>query len=330
MKKPFTLALAALLILFAFAGCSKKDADKKSAVPTVGFVQATEDATISEAKTGFYDALKQAGFSDSLGTVKIIYRNAQGDITVLNQIIDYFISEKVTLIAANTTLAALTSVNKTKTIPIFEMVAPSPDIANLLVKDSTGKLVVPANLSGVYETLNYMNETMKKVREVFPKAKRIGVLYNGSEPNSTNSMARLRELAKPDGLEIVEAAITSSNESQQAVESLLNQKIDLFFALPDNVVFASFETIYKAATDKKVPIVTSEVGLVKRGAFIAYGADFYQWGFQAGQSAAEFLKTKDLTGVPLKTVSVRKATYNPETAKLLGLQTPVGFEAVKP
>jgi putative ABC transport system substrate-binding protein len=325
--KKFLLAGLALSLL-ATLGCAKKD-NAKSAVPTVGFVQAFEDATIDEAKIGFYDALKEAGYSDSLGTVKIIYRNSQGDAVALNQILDYFIGEKVTLIAANTTLAMITASNKTATIPIFMMVAPSPEIAKLTVIDSAGKQVTPANLSGTYETLAYIDTSVGLIKQVFPKAKRVGTIYNSSEPNSVNSMERLRATCKGLGLELVEEAVTASNETQQVMQFLLTKNIDVFFALPDNIIFASFETVFNAAAEKKIPIVTSEAGLVKRGAFIAYGADFYAWGHQAGVQAARFLKSGNLKDVPLELVSVRKRTMNRETAKRLGMPEPDGFVAIK-
>ena len=58
------------------------------------------------------------------------------------------------------------------------------------------------------------------------------------------------------------------------------------------VIFASFETVKKLCDEKMVPVYTSEAGLVKRGAKASFGADFYQWGFQAGEQAAAYLKNK--------------------------------------
>jgi putative ABC transport system substrate-binding protein len=330
------LGLIACAALLAVGGCrndskapEKAAADSTKKVPMVGFVQAIEDATIDEAKNGFYDAMKEGGYSDSAGTVKIIYRNAQGDIPALNQIVDYFIAQRVDLIAANTTLAMITAANKTSTIPIFMMVAPSPQIAKLTKTDASGKEVPPPNLAGTYETLAYIDTSVGLIKTLFPSAKKVGTIYNSSEPNSVNSMERLRAICSSLGLELVETSVTSSNEVQQAVQSLIGKNIDVFFALPDNIIFSSFETVYKTTADRKIPILTSEAGLVKRGAFAAYGADFYQWGHQAGVAAAKYLKSRDLAATPLEIVAVRKRTYNPATASALGLTPPAGFEPLK-
>jgi putative ABC transport system substrate-binding protein len=78
-----------------------------------------------------------------------------------------------------------------------------------------------------------------------------------------------------------------------------------------------------------VPIFTSEAGLVQRGAVAAFGADIYQWGYQAGEQAAQYLKTKKTDGLKPEMVKIRKRLYNAEVAKKYNITVPAGFEAVK-
>jgi len=318
--------LFAALIPF-LVSCSEKTPDPTT--PTIGFVQLIEDATVDEARMGFYDALREAGYDEAKKTVKIVYRNAQGDNSALNQIVDYFVSKKVTLIAANTTLAMITASNKTSTIPIFMMVAPSPAIAGLTSQGPDGKTIAPPNLLGTYETLQYIDTSVALITVLVPTARRVGTIYNSAEPNATNAMERLRAVCHQLGLQLVETPVTGSNETQQAAEALLNQGIDVFFALPDNVIFSSFEVVAKTMSDRRIPILTSEAGLVKRGALAAYGADFYAWGHQAGVSAAEYLETGTTSPSMLQLVKVRKRTYNPKSAAALGITAPVGFQALQ-
>ncbi|MCB0582333.1 MAG: hypothetical protein KDD10_23850, partial [Phaeodactylibacter sp.] len=105
--------------------------------------------------------------------------------------------------------------------------------------------------------------------------------------------------------------------------------IDAFFANPDNTVFGSFETILKACNEAGVPVFTSEAGLVARGAVAAYGADLYQWGYQAGQQAARFLKTNSTEGLKWEMVEVRRRVYNPKAAERFGIEVPENYEAVE-
>ncbi len=318
------------LLLLLFTTCSDETTEEgTSRIPTVGFVQLIEDETVDEARLGFYEALREGGFDESAGTAKIVYRNAQGDNAALNQILDYFVSENVDLIGANTTLAMITATNKTKTIPIFMMVAPSPEIAGLITMRPDGSQVSPPNLLGTYETLAYIDTSVALIKTLVPTARRVGTIYNSAEPNSTNAMGRLRAITKQLGLELIEIPVTSSSETQQASEALVAKGIDVFFALPDNVIFASFEVVAKTMDEKKIPILTSEAGLVSRGALAAYGADFHAWGHQAGVSAVEYLKSGRTNPSMLQLVAVRKRTINPETAARLGISPPQGFEELR-
>ena len=77
-----------------------------------------------------------------------------------------------------------------------------------------------------------------------------------------------------------------------------------------------------------MPIISSEAGLVARGAVAAYGADMYQWGFQAGEQAAVYLQTKSTAGLQWQKVLLHKHVYNPQVAKTFNINIPSGYEAI--
>jgi putative ABC transport system substrate-binding protein len=83
--------LPIILLTLVITACNSP---KPNEAPVVGFVDAFEDATIAQARVGFTDALKQNGFSEDKKTVQIEYRNAQGNIPTLTQIVNYFVVRK--------------------------------------------------------------------------------------------------------------------------------------------------------------------------------------------------------------------------------------------
>ena len=310
-------------IIICIAGCKQRNKN----IPVVGFADAFQDNTIEQAKTGFIDALQKNGFDEKKGTVKIIYRNAQGNIPTLTQIIKYFISQDVSLIATSPSLSTITAVQNTKDIPIFMMVAPTP--ALMKVNDASGN--PPKNLFGVGETLDYIDTSFLLIPKLIkPKSGTltVGMIFNQSEPQSVESMERIRKLAAGNNINLITLPVNSSADVQLVTASLLAKNIDVFFANPDNIVFESFETIVQSCNQKNIPIFTSEAGLVERGALAAYGADIYQWGYQAGEEAARYLKTKSTNGLHWKMVLVRKKVYNPAAAKKFGLTIPPNFQPV--
>src|SRR6185312_5530358 len=97
MRRKIKTLLPIFCIALLFAACKQSD----SKIPVIGFADAFQDNTIEQAKTGFIDALQKNGFDEKNNTLKIIYRNAQGNIPTLTQIVKYFISQHVSLIATN-------------------------------------------------------------------------------------------------------------------------------------------------------------------------------------------------------------------------------------
>ena len=96
-----------MVVLALFTACN----NRQEGVPTVGFVDAFEDNTIEQARIGFMDALKEGGFSEEEKTMNLIYRNAQGDIPTLTQIVRYMITQKVDLIATCPSLSTIAAIS---------------------------------------------------------------------------------------------------------------------------------------------------------------------------------------------------------------------------
>ncbi|MDP4129701.1 MAG: ABC transporter substrate-binding protein, partial [Bacteroidota bacterium] len=66
------------LLVSGLALCMACNNQQNSQVPVIGFADAFQDNTIEQARTGFMDALQKEGFDEKKGTIKLIYRNAQG------------------------------------------------------------------------------------------------------------------------------------------------------------------------------------------------------------------------------------------------------------
>src|ERR1700733_6625200 len=193
-------------ILIAILSCSCKHDIKKN-VPVIGFVDAFEDASIAPAHPGFVDALKNNGFSEQAGNIKIEYSNAQGSIPTLAQIVDRFVSHKVDLLATCTTLSSITAAQKTKTIPIFMMVSPTVKLMQL--QDSSGR----KNLFGTVEDLNYIDTSFSNIPKFLgPGAGKliVGMIYNQSEPQSVDAKNRIQADADKLGISLVALPLNSS------------------------------------------------------------------------------------------------------------------------
>ncbi len=262
---------------------------------TVGFLDAFKDETLEQAHKGFCDALAANGFVSGKNDFTIEYRNAQGDVPTLVQACDYFTSNRVTAIATNPTVSTITAVQHGKGIPVCMMVSPEPVLAGLC-KDS---LHYPRQLFGVYETQDYIDTSIMLMKTLMPQIQSLAVLYNMAEVQSVLALKRMEVLCQSLHIRLSSRGINQSSEVQQAMLSMLQESPDAFFALPDNSVFAAFETIVRTCDNKNIPVFTSESGLVKRGALAAYGADMYRWGYQSGVQMAAYLKNTAILPKPV-------------------------------
>jgi len=308
-------------VLF-FNACHSPTEGKKHL--KVGFLDAFQDETIEEAKKGFFKALEEKGF-DPKTNIQVVYKNAQGSIPTLNQEINYLLDQNLDILATNTTLATISSAQRTQTLPIFMMVSPSPQSAGLLDK----KGMSPKNLFGVYESLSYIDTSIILLKQLKPSVKTLGAIYSQGEPQSLEAYQHLSDRCKALNIDLISLPVNNSSETQLVVQTLLNKHLDAFFALPDNSVFASFETILKSCNEAQVPIFTSEEGLVKRGALAAFGPDIFEWGHQAGIQAAQFLKTHSTKGLGPEIVRIRKKVYNAKVASQFHISIPQGISPVK-
>jgi putative ABC transport system substrate-binding protein len=205
------------------------------------------------------------------------------------------------------------------------MVSPTAELMHLT--GTSGK--APANLFGVSEDLAYIDTSFSLIpRMVHPQSGKlvVGMIYNQAEPQSVDALNRIKGLASRLNMTVEALPVTNSSEALLVTRALLQRKIDVFFANPDNVVFASFDTIVKSCSDSGVPVFTSEAGLVQRGAVAAFGADIYQWGHQAGIQAARYLKTGSAGNLHIEMVKIRRRMFNSAAAEKFGIARPAGFE----
>jgi putative ABC transport system substrate-binding protein len=314
--------LAAIVVVACLlAGCSPVS---KPGTPVVGFLDFVQDDTLAQARQGFIEVLDEHGFSEKKGTLEFVYRCAQGDQPTLVLACKDFVSRRPALIATCPTLSTIVAAHQTQDIPILMMVSPRPDIVGLTRAGGAFQ----SNLLGAYETLDYLKEAPVIIRQLTPGVRKVGLVYNPAEPQSVLALKVIRKAFAEQDVILDAAPVDSTTDAVMVAQAQIARGAQAFFAMPDNTVFASFEGLKKVCDQARLPIFTSESGLVARGALAAYGADFYAWGRQVGAQAANILEKGDALGVHLELVNVRKRVFNPQAAALLGIRIPDGFQPV--
>lgn len=308
MKKIIVIVLVLICVL---TGCAKTG-DKKKAI-NIGISQIVEYVALDQNREGFIKALEESGYKNG-ENIKIDYQNAQGDIAVSQTIAKKFSSEKKDLIFAIGTPSAQGAFNATKEIPIMISSVTDP-VKSQLVKSMEKP---ETNVSGTSDYLPVQKQ-LDLIKELVPNAKKIGFIYNTSEVNSEVQLNELKKVSK--GYEIISTGVTSTNEVNSAIGSLV-KKIDVLYIPTDQLVVSSMPIIVKNTLKEKVPIIAAEKGSVEAGALATVGINYYKLGYETGKMAVAVLKGEDISKMPIKISDETDVYINEESLKKLNIKKP--------
>lgn len=314
MKKFFAVMMA-MAVMGTGVGCSNGAGETADGgtdkTYRIGVVQLVQHEALDATNQGFFAALDDAGIS-----YEADQQNASGDQSTCQTIANGLANDGNDLILAIATPAAQAAVGATSEIPVIFTAVTDPAASGLVAtNDAPG-----GNATGTSD-LTPVKEQIDLLTRVLPEAKSVGILYSTAESNSDIQATMAEEACKAVGLNSKRFTVSSSNEIQQVVESMVGQ-VDVVYAPTDNTISAGMATVSMVANENKLPVICGEVGLVNKGGLCTYGIDYYQLGYLAGQQAIAILKgEKTPAETPIGYLASEdcKLAVNEETAKVLGI-----------
>ena len=311
MKKLVTLVLA--LVLVAAVACA-------SAVE-IGICQLVQHPALDAATQGFRDALTEKFGGD----VTFDEQNASGDAVNCATIINTFVSNNVDLILANATPALQAAVAATADIPVLGTSITEYGVA-LGIDDFNG--VTGINVSGTSD-LAPLNEQAAMVKELFPEAKKVGLLYCSAEANSIYQVKVVGEELGKLGYETEEYAFTDSNDVASVAQSAADS-CDVMYIPTDNTAAAYTETIANVLIPAGIPAVVGEEGICSGCGVATLTISYYDIGYKTGEMAYEILANgADVSTMPIEYAPQFTKKYNAANAKALGIAIPEDYVAIE-
>ncbi len=278
MIKKLTALLLAALMVFSLAACGGGKTSEESAPPasteptaaaptaeapaesaeaesyTVGICQLVQHPALDAATQGFKDAL-----TEKLGDkVTFDEQNASGDTATCAVICNQFVSSKVNLIMANATPALQAAQTSTDKIPILGTSVTDYGTA-LGIDDWSGK--TGKNISGTSD-LAPLDQQAAILKEIFPDAKNVGILYCSAEPNSKYQSKVITGYLTEMGYTCKDYTFSDSNDLQ-TVAAAAAADSDVIYLPTDNTVASNTEIIKNVCLPAKVPIIAGEEGICK-------------------------------------------------------------------
>jgi len=309
MKKLVTIILAVMMA--AMAACAS--------AATVGICQLVQHVALDQATQGFKDAL-----TAKMPDVEIDEQNASGDAVNCSTIVNGFVSNGVDLIMANATAPLQAASAATADIPILGTSVTEYGVA-LGIDDFTG--VTGINVSGTSD-LAPLSEQAAMVKELFPAAKKVGMLYCSAEANSIYQVQVVSECLKEMGYEVDEFAFTDSNDVA-SVSALAAAECDVIYIPTDNTAAAYTETIANEVIPAKVPVIAGEEGICSGCGVATLTISYYDIGYATGLMAYEILANgADVSAMPIEYAPQFTKKYHKANIEALGLPIPQGYIAI--
>ena len=316
-KKLLSAALAAALTL-SLAGCgSGEGADDSFDGYTVGICEQMEHVSLSEATRGFKDALVEAFSEDG---VRFSEGNALGEQNSCATIIDGFIAEGVDLILANATWPLQAAASATSEIPVL-----GTSVTDYATALDLGGFdgVIGTNVSGTSDLVP-LEDQAALIKELFPEAGTVGLLYCSGEPNSVYQVETVRAELEGMGYACEAYAFTDANDLGAVAQTACDGS-DLIYIPTDNTVAANTETVANVVIPAGVPVVGGDPGICSGCGVATITCDYYELGRLTGELAAEILRGEtDISALPVQYLEPLKV-YNAENCAALGVEIPEGY-----
>ena len=314
MKKLLSLVLALCLVL----GCTSAFAAKYE----VGVLQLVQHVALDAATQGFVDALTEKLGKD----VKFDIQNASGDTGACNTIATTFAANGVDLIMANATPALQAAMNATGFIPVLGTSVTDYATALGVTEGWTGTTGI--NVSGTSD-LSPLDAQAAMIKELFPEAKKVGLLYCSGEPNSVYQINVISEFLKELGYETEPFAFADSNDVAAVAQNAADN-CEVIYIPTDNTAASYAETIANVLVPAKVPAVVGEAGLCSGCGVATLSISYYDLGWQTGLMAYEILVGgADISTMEIQTAPNVTKMYNAEIVAELGLTMPADYQPIE-
>jgi putative tryptophan/tyrosine transport system substrate-binding protein len=283
-----------------------------SLIPVIGLVNVgTPIDSLTEA---FRQGLAELGYIEGRNVV-IDYRNADNRYERLPGLVTELVRRPVTLIVAITTPPALAA--KAAGVPLVFMVADDPVKLGLVTSFNR-----PGGTSTGIDFLfsDLGPKQLSLLREVVPRAARIGLLINPHNSNAEAVSAELVAAGAEIGVEVVAAEASDSQQIEAAFALLVGNHVEALIVGTDPFFFRRRVQITTLTTRHALPAIFNAREYADAGGLMSYGTSLSEAFRQTGVYAGRVLRGEKPADLPVVQPTKFLFVVNQPTARALGIE----------
>ena len=275
------------------------------------------DPVAQRSVTAFALALGRFGWVEGKN-IRIDYRFAAGDPTLLNTYASELVGLSPQVILASTPQAVAAVRQQTETIPIVFVLVVDPVGLGLIQS-----LAHPGGSLTGFSALDapLMGKWLQLLKEVAPDVTRVAVIFNPDTTAAALFNGAIEAAAPSFGMTVKLAPVHDATVIEEAVAAQAHEPGGGIICLPDSFSVTHADAISVAATRHKLPLI-GPPPLVRAGGLISYFIDIVDVHAQAASYIDRILKGANPADLPVQYPTKFSLIINLKTAKALGLTVP--------
>jgi len=293
---------------------------QQSGMPAIGFLSGSSAQLYARNHHAFHQGLRTAGYVEKQN-VAIEYRWADGQYDRLPALAADLIRQRVSVIAAMGTPAALVAKATATTIPVvFETGADPVQLGLVPSLNRPG-----GNVTGVNQVVQELApKLLQIVHELLPTTRRIGLLINRADPALSEITARdVTEAAHTLDLQMLILNASSERDFEGVFAKLIEAQVGALVIGGEALFTSNSEQLAAMALRHQVPAIYKGREFAAAGGLISYGSDIADAYRLAGIYVGRILKGDKPADLPVQQATKVELYINLKTAKTLGITIPL-------
>jgi putative ABC transport system substrate-binding protein len=294
-------------------------AQEPKKVRRIGYLSAPTRASVERAVDAFLVALNERGWVDGKN-LGIDYRWAEGNVERLPALAAELVRQKVELIVAPASSAALAAKNATTTTPIVMMFPTDPVAAGLVasLRRPGGNVTGTSFAAGT----EIFGKQLQLLKEIIPKASRMAILTNPAIQDSIAQVKQVKAAALALNVQLQRIDARGPEEFGSAFAAMAREKAEALLVGNDATFLVNRDKIAAFALKAKLPTMCSWRENVEAGGLIGYSVNMIEFIAHAAGYVDKILRGARPADLPVEQPTKFELVINMKTAGALGIKMP--------
>lgn len=268
---------------------------------------------------GFLQGLREHGYEPGRN-IRIVEYAADGDVRKLHRIADDVVRANPAVVFAPGPWDVHALRAAGAKMPVVHSVLNDP----VLLKFAQSLNRPGGNITGVStSSQELIGKRLELLKELFPRAKRVAVIYEKEEARGCNvELVEVERLGKQLGLEILEFGFEERRDLPGLFDRIARAKIDVAMIPTVMPSYGFGGDIIALAKEQRIPVVYESGTLAQAGGVLSYGPDWVWASRRAAYYVARILKGANPAELPVERPTKYQLVVNAKALREMGVAVP--------